>query len=72
MDDLMGGADSVSNAINIQRVIHKHLLTAGMKLRKYQSNSDEFLNHIDPSLIETMEPRSIGTNPIIHVLGLIW
>ncbi len=72
MDDLMTGAESVEEAIQLQHVVHSTLLSVGFPLRKYQSNSTDFLNRLDSSLIETLNTRLLGSESFIFVLGLIW
>lgn len=72
MDDLMTGADTVEETIQLQRVVHSALLSAGLPLRKYQSNSTDFLSCIDSSLIETLNSRLLGSESFIFVLGLVW
>ena len=72
MDDLMTGANTVEEALHLQKTVHTALLGAGFPLRKYQSNSTEFLNNIDQTLIETLNTRLLGAESFIYLLGLIW
>lgn len=54
MDDLMSGAENIESALNFKRVVHAKLLSAGFPLRKYQSNSNDFLKGLDSHVIEKL------------------
>lgn len=72
MDDLTSGDDSLDEALKLQRRFMMLLSTVDFKLRKYQSNSVNFLKCINLSLIETLNTRFLGAQAYIFVLGLIW
>ncbi|XP_065203143.1 uncharacterized protein LOC135833326 [Planococcus citri] len=72
IDNLMTGADSVEEAIELQKIIHNTLQNFGFPLRKYMSNSTEVLKQIDSSLIEPLNSRILGGDSFIYVLGLVW
>jgi hypothetical protein len=46
MDDFVGGADSVEEAIDLFQILHSSLEKYGFVLRKYTSNSRDFLNFV--------------------------
>ncbi|XP_065222295.1 uncharacterized protein LOC135846875 [Planococcus citri] len=72
MDNYMSGADDVDKALARQKIVHDTLLSFGMPLRKYASNSQEFLSKLEPSLIEPLKTRVLGGDSYIYVLGLVW
>ncbi len=72
MDDLLVGASSLSEAIELQKEVHTVLKSASLNLRKYQSNSSELLKTIPQELIETESTRTFGKERAISLLGLHW
>lgn len=72
MDDFGGGAGTEYDAICLQKAIHRILLTAGFQLRKYQSNSMNLLNEIEPDLIEKNLIVTFGNYESLSILGLSW
>lgn len=71
MDDLTTGSDTVEEAIQLQQDISNHLLSGHFPLRKYSSNSENFLQTLDPSLIEPLDHKDI-TIGNFKILGLCW
>ncbi|XP_055522882.1 uncharacterized protein LOC129717063 [Wyeomyia smithii] len=73
MDDVLSGAGSIEEAIEAQRQLQQLLGSGGFPIRKWCSNSPEFLEHIP---IEDQEKRvslaERGVNEAIKVLGLLW
>ncbi|XP_055528037.1 uncharacterized protein LOC129720574 [Wyeomyia smithii] len=73
MDDVLSGAGSIEEAIGAQRQLQQLLESGGFPIRKWCSNSPEFLEHIP---IEDQEKRvplaERGVNEAIKVLGLLW
>lgn len=71
VDDLMSGADTISEAILLKNTITSILKGAGFHLRKWVSN-------VDQVLIDTAEDRSdqniieIEDSSLVKVLGLLW
>lgn len=72
MDIYMSGANTVAEAIRRQKIVHSVLLSFGFPLRKYQSNSSEFLQSLEPDLIESLDSRILGGYSFTYVLGLVW
>lgn len=72
IDDLLTGADSVEELVELQRDISKILLTAGFELRKWLCNNLDILNtffvnkHVSASVLE------IGTYNNNKTLGIVW
>ncbi|XKL60216.1 hypothetical protein PGB90_001232 [Kerria lacca] len=71
MDDLITGADTVEEAIQLNRQLYNTLISAQFPLRKYISNSSHFLKYIDPNLIEKTNHRDFEIENV-KVLGLRW
>ncbi|XP_055527349.1 uncharacterized protein LOC129719969 [Wyeomyia smithii] len=73
MDDVLSGAGSREEAIEAQRQLQQLLGSGGFLIRKWCSNSPEFLEHIP---VEDQEKRvplaECGVNEAIKVLGLLW
>ena len=51
MDNATTGRNSLSQTIDLQNRLHAILSKYGFPLRKYQSNSEEFLSSLDPDLV---------------------
>jgi len=71
MDDLLCSCPNVEEAVKLQQTIHSALMQGQFPLRKYISNSQEFLSNLDPSLIEK-GVLNILPETSVHILGLIW
>ncbi|GFW20917.1 uncharacterized protein TNCV_1714241 [Trichonephila clavipes] len=73
MDDLLSGADTPNNAISICKDIAHVLSTRGFHLRKWNSNSTEFLAQFsEHSSHDTRVEFSKYSNESSKVLGLFW
>ncbi|GFS91899.1 uncharacterized protein TNCV_1930791 [Trichonephila clavipes] len=73
MDDLLSGADTPNNAISICKDIAHVLSTRGFHLRKWNSNSNEFLAQFsEHSPHDTRVEFSKDSNGSSKVLGLFW
>ncbi|GFV76413.1 integrase catalytic domain-containing protein [Trichonephila clavipes] len=73
MDDLLSGADTSNNAISICKDIAHVLSTRGFHLRKWNSNSTEFLAQFsEHSSHDTRVEFSKDSNKSSKVLGLFW
>ncbi|GFX88959.1 hypothetical protein TNCV_2852591 [Trichonephila clavipes] len=73
MDDLLSGADTPNNAISIYKDIAHVLSTRGFHLRKWNSNSTEFLAQFsEHSSHDTRVEFSKDSNESSKVLGLFW
>ncbi|GFT45017.1 integrase catalytic domain-containing protein [Trichonephila clavipes] len=73
MDDLLSGADTPNNAISICKDIAHVLSTRGFHLRKWNSNSTEFLAQFsEHSYHDARVEFSKDSNESSKVLGLFW
>ncbi|GFX94755.1 uncharacterized protein TNCV_1636171 [Trichonephila clavipes] len=73
MDDLLSGSDTSNNAISICKDIAHVLSTRGFHLRKWNSNSTEFLAQFsEHSSHDTRVEFSKDSNESSKVLGLFW
>ncbi len=72
MDDLLTGADTVEAAITKRERIQAILDSAHLPLRKYVSNSSEFLSSLDPDLVETLRTVQFSSTGTTKLLGLQW
>ncbi|GFX71549.1 integrase catalytic domain-containing protein [Trichonephila clavipes] len=73
MDDLLSGSDTPNNAISIYKDIAHVLSTLGFHLRKWNSNSTEFLPQFsEHSSHDTRVEFSKDSNESSKVLGLFW
>ncbi|GFV40309.1 integrase catalytic domain-containing protein [Trichonephila clavipes] len=73
MDDLLSGADTPNNAISICKDIAHVLSTRGFHLRKWNSNSIEFLAQFsEHSSHDARVEFSKDSNESSKVLGLFW
>ncbi|GFU51160.1 uncharacterized protein TNCV_966511 [Trichonephila clavipes] len=73
MDDLLSGADTLNNAISICKDIAHVLRTRGFHLRKWNSNSTEFLAQFsEHSSHDARVEFYKDSNESSKVLGLFW
>ncbi|GFS92152.1 integrase catalytic domain-containing protein [Trichonephila clavipes] len=73
MDDLLSGSDTPNNAISICKDIAHVLSTRGFHLRKWNSNSTEFLAQFsEHSSHDTRVEFSKDSKESSKVLGLFW
>ncbi|GFV22049.1 integrase catalytic domain-containing protein [Trichonephila clavipes] len=73
MEDLLSGADTPNNAISICKDIAHVLSTCGFHLRKWNSNSTEFLAQFsEHSSHDARVEFSKDSNESSKVLGLFW
>ena len=73
VDDLLAGADSPEDALQLQRQLRQLLFKGGFNLRKWRSSSPQVMQQIDPTLHEkvptkdllddhsTQHPKALGT-----------
>ena len=59
VDDLLGGADSVEEALVLYKDLKQMLADGGFNLRKWRSNSAEVLSSIPASLVEPMPKQDL-------------
>ena len=72
VDDLMSGADTIHEAIELQDELMRILGDSGFPLRKWGSNSLELIERLRPELRE-MDPKSLDDDKFfIKTLGLRW
>ena len=72
VDDVMTGADSIEEAIELQDQLRKLLIGGGFPLRKWASNTEQVLNHIPTEHCELQRPFKIDTDECIKILGIFW
>lgn len=72
VDDILGGASSISEAVKLQTELTTLLKKGGFELRKWTSNSEELLNSV--SSRDTASPLNFGeaSQPSHSILGLLW
>jgi len=71
VDDLMSGAPSVQAAVTAHSELLQLCNSACLPLRKWASNSADFLSHVDSNLQET-KLLSIDDNQSVKTLGITW
>lgn len=73
VDDLVCGAASISEALNLQRELIELLDTGCFELRKWSSNHPALLENIPPSHCQSEHLTFDGdTDTVVKVLGLQW
>ncbi|XP_060861782.1 uncharacterized protein LOC132938783 [Metopolophium dirhodum] len=72
MDDLLSGAQTEEECLRLQRNITRILNSAKMPLRKWCSNSQSVLEHIDNKNDDELLVLDLGENDVIKSLGLCW
>ena len=71
MDDLLSGANTELEALDIQSQISKLLRRGGFPIRKWTSNSCNIMNEIPKELHETGD-WLLNPETTLKTLGLIW
>lgn len=72
MDDLLSGEDTVTEAVDLAKNITNLLEKGGFILRKWSSNSEEFLKEFEPEKRSTHVNIDIKLDGKIRALGLTW
>lgn len=70
VDDLLSGAQSISEARKLKEDIEHILATAGMQLRKWCSNDSQIIEGVPIDHRETL--LKIDENDLIKTLGILW
>lgn len=74
VDDIVTGADTVEDAVILQRQLADICKAGTFELRKYTSNSSEFLSNLnnDESTDDALILSALDTDTSVKVLGLKW
>ncbi|GFR03492.1 retrovirus-related Pol polyprotein from transposon 17.6 [Trichonephila clavata] len=72
VDDLMSGANSLSEALELQNQWTQMLSSAGLVLRKWASNRNELLNSIDSDMRLSTTSLNIDNDDTVKTLGILW
>ncbi len=73
VDDGLTGADSIEQAIELHHQLQALFAKGGFLLRKWNSNEEEVLKHIDPQLREQKSVHPIsGPDEYAKTLGIGW
>ncbi|GFQ64512.1 integrase catalytic domain-containing protein [Trichonephila clavata] len=72
VDDLMSGANSLSEALELQNQLTQMLSSAGLVLRKWASNCNELLNSIDSGMRLSTTSLNIDNDDTVKTLGILW
>nr|XP_044248843.1 uncharacterized protein LOC123002543 [Drosophila takahashii] len=73
VDDCLTGANSVAEAVQIQKELNKILLPSGFKLRKWCSNNGQILTDVpEADTIKTVKLDETLKHYSVKTLGLVW
>ncbi len=72
VDDCLSGASTVEEAIQFKNQLLELLSSAGMLLRKWRSNSCEFLQSVEPDLFEMSDLTITDPLSSSKALGIHW
>ncbi|XP_049300301.1 uncharacterized protein LOC125773310 [Anopheles funestus] len=72
VDDILSGANSVSEALECQSELLGILNSAGFPVHKWSSNSPRLLQHIPEGDREELVDLSHGCEGVLKTLGLTW
>lgn len=74
MDDFLSGAETVEAAIQLRDGLMEVLSSAGLELRKWQSNKNSLISilSVDANDNEIINTREIDKDAITKILGLFW
>ncbi|GFV97969.1 pro-Pol polyprotein [Trichonephila clavipes] len=72
VDDLMSGANSLSEVLELQNQLTQMLSSAELVLRKLSSNCNELLNSIDSDMHLSNASLNIDNDDTVKTLGILW
>lgn len=72
VDDFIGGAQSVEEAIRLRTEMSELLTKGGFELRKWTSNELEVLKGLKDDQIGTQSSLEFSPNEIVKALGICW
>ena len=73
VDDGLTGADSVSQAIQLQRQLQDLFMKGGFLLRKWNSSNPQVLQHLSPELKDTQPSQMMpSSEQYTKTLGIEW
>jgi hypothetical protein len=72
VDDLLSGSNTIEDAMQLRNGITTLLQTAGLTLRKWASNSQQFLDDIPEDSRELQQLLSLEKKDGVSTLGLHW
>ena len=75
VDDLLGGADTVEQALDLYHSLRSMLGKGGFELRKWRSSSAEVISHIPKDLLEPMPTQDLvdrHSASYPKALGVVW
>lgn len=73
VDDIVSGADSLAEALQVQSDLTHILKKSGFELRKWASNDPQFLAHLSDSVEQTQSiTLDLEPDSTLKILGLQW
>ena len=72
VDDLLSGSSTIEETIHLRDGITSLLQTAGFELRKWASNSEQFLNDIPENSRESQQRLAFDSKDGVSTLALLW
>ncbi|XP_036347096.1 uncharacterized protein LOC118756438, partial [Rhagoletis pomonella] len=72
VDDVLSGAGTIFEANQLRGELQQLLLAGGFKLRKWNSNSTDMLQEIDPEDRGDKDPYELNTETESKALGIVW
>lgn len=72
VDDYIGGADSISEAIQLRNELTELLERGGLPLRKWTSNKLEVLQGLSADQIGTQSVHKFDPDETVKTLGILW
>lgn len=72
VDDMLSGADTINEAINLQNQVKSLLISAGFEMKKWSSNCSTVLENVPIEHRETRLPFRFDHDDTVKTLGLYW
>ncbi|XP_026730678.1 uncharacterized protein LOC113495880 [Trichoplusia ni] len=72
VDDVMSGCDNLKEAVRISQDLKGLLKLGGFELKKWSSNSREFMETIDPNERSSNAHLKLNVDGVIKALGIQW
>lgn len=72
VDDIISGSDNLADVIHLHHDLCALLQQGECKLRKWISNSSEFMEQISPDLRESSQTLNFSQDNVVKALGVQW
>lgn len=72
VDDALSGCDTVEQAVELSRQLKNMMLRGGFELKKWSSNSTDFLSSLEPADRSSSVVINLNVEGTVKALGISW